>query len=243
MDYKREFLALLLRKNALKVATDVHALFRLKSGRLSPYFISLGALTDGESLSLLKQGYSHAAMTGLTSGVLKDFQYVFGPAYKGISLCTLTCAGLYEQFGKNVYSLYDRKEAKAYGEATRGDEVSRVIVGAEHFRPGSAILLVDDVITTGQAKYEALEKLQLLGSFALAGMVIAVDRQELLGDTQEVGAHSAVQALEAELGIRTVAILTVQEIFAQVAATLPVDVRRAWIAYYERYGVVRLQPP
>jgi orotate phosphoribosyltransferase len=237
VDYKRKFLELLLQKNALKIAKDTDSFFKLKSGRMSPTFVSIGALTDGESLSLLKQSYGRAAVEGVQNGALKDFQYVFGPAYKGINLCALTCEGLYENFGRNTCYLYDRKEEKAYGEATQGTDASKVIVGAEKFVQGGSILLVDDVITTGQAKYEALDKIKLLGGYQIAGMVIAVDRQELLGDTS----LSAVQALETELGITTVAILTMQEIFTLVKGTLEKAVCNAWITYYERYGAVRME--
>ena len=240
MDYKREFLDLLLKKNALKIAYDPGSFFQLKSGRLSPTFISIGALTDGESLSLLKKSYSHAAIEGVKRGSLQDFGYVFGPAYKGINLCALTCEGLYENFSKNTCYLYDRKEEKAYGEATQGSDASKVIVGAEKFTQGGAILLVDDVITTGQAKYEALDKIKLLRDYTIAGMVIAVDRQELMGEGTQVGSHSAVQILEAELGIKTVPILTMQEIFALVKDSLEKSVRQAWVTYYEQYGAVRM---
>jgi orotate phosphoribosyltransferase len=241
VDYKREFLEVLLKKNALKIATDTGSFFKLKSGRMSPTFVSIGALTDGESLSMLKHSYSRAAIEGVRSGVLKDFQYVFGPAYKGINLCALTCEGLYENFAKNTCYLYDRKEEKAYGEATQGSDASKIIIGAEKFVQAGAILLVDDVITTGQAKYEALDKIKLLGNSQIAGMVIAVDRQELLGDTRNSGSRSAVQTLEAELGFKTVAILTMQEIFALIKDTLEKSVRHAWIEYYEKYGAVRME--
>ncbi len=241
VEYKHKFLELLLQKDALKIAKGTDSFFKLKSGRMSPTFVSLGALTDGESLAMLKQSYSRAAMEGVRNGVLKDFQYVFGPAYKGITLCALTCEGLYENFGKNTCALYDRKEEKAYGEATRGTAASKVIVGAEKFVQESTILLVDDVMTTGQAKYEALEKITLLGNYHIAGMVIAVDRQELMGDAQHVGAHSAVQALEEAFGIKTVTILTMQEIFSLVKDTLEKDVRQGWITYYEQYGAVSMQ--
>jgi orotate phosphoribosyltransferase len=239
VNYKREFLDLLLKKDAFKIAKDGGSLFKLKSGRLSPTFVSIGALTDGESLTAMKKAYSQAALDGVRNGVLKDFQYVFGPAYKGINLCALTCEGLYEQFGRNTCYLYDRKEEKAYGEATRGTDASKVIVGAEKFTPGGSILLVDDVITTGQAKYEVLDKIKLLGNYKIAGMVIAVDRQELLSDSSS--STSAVQTLEKELGIKTVAILTMQDIFSLVKESLALDVRRAWVEYYEKYGAVRME--
>ena len=241
MDYKQEFLDLLLRKNALKIAADPDSFFQLKSGRASPSFVSLGSLTDGASLVTLKQCYSRAAIEGVEQDILKDFQYVFGPAYKGITLGALTCEGLQEYGNKSTFFLYDRKEEKAYGEVTQGGAAGKVIVGAENFVQSSAILLVDDVVTTGKAKYEALEKIRLLGKHDIAGMVVAVDRQELMGDAHDVSKLSAIQALEQELGIKTFAILTMQEIFTRVKDTLAEDVRRAWVAYYDRYGAVRVE--
>ena len=240
MDYKRTFLDLLLRHGALKIADHPAAFFRLKSGRRSPSFVSLGALTDGRSLAALKDCYAHAALDGVRRGVLRDFGYVFGPAYKGIPLAALTCEGVYAHAGKTSRLLYDRKEEKAHGEATSGDAAGRLIVGAEHFTAGGAILLVDDVVTTGQAKYDALAKIKLLGEHVIAGLLVAVDRQERLGDADRVEPRSATQALEHDLGIPTFAILTMQEIFDLVKETLSAEVRRAWVEYYERYGAVRL---
>ena len=86
-----------------------------------------------------------------------------------------------------------------------------------------------------------LKKYVLLGEHRISGMVVAVDRQELLGDAQQVGRYSAIQALEHELGIRTFAILTMQEIFSLVKDSLSTEVRQAWIAYYKRYGAVQLR--
>lgn len=239
-DYKEEFLQYLLSKDALKIAADPNSFFQLKSGRLSPSFVSLGSLTDGKSLIKLRQCYGRAALNGLTEGVLTDFQYVFGPAYKGITLGALTCEGLEEIGGKSAALLYDRKEEKRHGEATGGAEAARVIVGAENFQEPGSILLVDDVVTTGKAKVEALAKIDLLGDHEIAGMVVAVDRQELLGDATSVGAMSASQALQTDYGIRTVAILTMKEIFTSVKGSLPAAVRNAWVAYYDRYGAIRL---
>lgn len=208
---------------------------------MSPIFVSIGSLTDGESLAILKKGYSAAAFDGVKSGVLKDFQYVFGPAYKGINLCALTCEGLYEQFNKNTCYLYDRKEEKAHGEATQAGDAGKLIVGAEKFVQGGGILLVDDVITTGQAKYEALEKIRLFGQYTLSGIVITIDRQELMGDVQNVGTQGAVQAMDKELGIKTVAILTMQDIFAFMKNSLDKSLRSAWVEYYEKFGAVKMK--
>ncbi len=235
-DVKKEFLDLLLRKKALKIARNESEFFTFKSGRKSPNFVNVGALSDGESQSAVKKAYAAAVKHGLDEGILREFDFVFGPAYKGITLAALVSEGLYEECGKNTFVLYDRKEAKAHGDVG----ADQVIVGAGAWRAGAGILLVDDVITTGKAKYDALEKMKLLEGFRLAGMVLAVDRQELMGDATMVGDKSAVQAMEQELRIKTVAILTMQDIFAAVKNSLAPEVKRAWIDYYEKYGAVKL---
>lgn len=62
-----------------------------------------------------------------------------------------------------------------------------------------------------------------------------------MGDTQTASSHSAVQALEKELGVKTVAILTMQDIFSLIKNSLDKPVRQAWIEYYEKYGAVRME--
>ena len=233
---KKDFLELLLRKKALKIAQNEADFFTFKSGRRSPNFINIGALSDGESQSALKRAYATAIAHGVRTGVLKDFSYVFGPAYKGITLASLSCEGLFELYNKTAWLLYDRKEAKDYGDMA----ADQVITGAGAWQPGGSILLVDDVITTGKAKYDALERLKILPDFKIAGLVLAVDRQELMGDATAVGEKSAVAAFEAELGTKSVSVLTMQDIFAAVKDTLDPKVKRAWIDYYAKYGAVRL---
>ncbi len=235
---KKEFLELLLSKGALKIAKREADFFTFKSGRRSPNFINISALSDGESQAALKRAYATAIAHGVRTGRLKDFSFVFGPAYKGITLAALSCEGLYELYGKNTFLLYDRKEAKNYGDMA----ADQVVNGAGAWVAGSSILLVDDVITTGKAKYDALEKIKMLPGFKIAGLVLAVDRQELMGDATIVGDKSAVAAFEAELGVKSVCVLTMQDIFAAVKDTLEPQVKQAWVDYYAKYGAVRLSP-
>ncbi|NIN68124.1 MAG: hypothetical protein GTO63_26140, partial [Anaerolineae bacterium] len=48
-------------------------------------------------------------------------------------------------------------------------------------------------------KVETIEKLRMLGDHEVVGLVIAVDRQERLGDRDNVMDMSAVQYLEREM--------------------------------------------
>jgi len=238
---KKEFLGLLLAKNALKVASSPDNFFKLKSGRSSPYFINFGLLNDGESLSMLKKTYSAGAIEAISKGIFEEFSYVFGPAYKGINLAALACEGLHENYKKESFCLYDRKEEKAYGAEAGGSSAEKVIVGAGSFTPGGAMIIVDDVITTGKAKYDALEKIALLPQSKIAGLLLGVDRQERMGDAEKVEEKSAVQAFQAETGVKTFSILSMKEIYDAVSPSLTPPVRAAWACYARKYGVVQLQ--
>ena len=231
------FLDLLIQKGALRLPPSADEPFILKSGRPSPYFINLGALTDGEALARLKWAFSSYIALLLEQGAVEDFDYVFGPSYKGISLATLACEGLKELYGMDKRYMYDRKEEKAYGDLS----ADRVIVGAGYFKPGQKILLVDDTITTGATKVETVNKLKLLGDHEVVGLVIAVDRQERMGDAVNIEEESAVDYLESELRLKVFSIQNVKTIYSLIKDRLDEDVRRLWVDYYQRYGTVQLE--
>lgn len=234
---ERVFLDLLLRKGALRLSSTPKSPFILKSGRPSPYFINLGALTDGESLAKVKWAFASYVALLLEERKIEDFDYVFGPSYKGISLATLTCEGLNELYGIDKRYMYDRKEEKAYGDLS----ADRIIVGAGYFKEGEKILIVDDTITTGSTKLETFEKLKLLGKHEIVGLVIAVDRQERMGDAEHVEETSAVENIEKEMGIKIFSIENIKTIYDLIKENLDEEMKRLWIDYYKKYGTVQLE--
>jgi aspartate carbamoyltransferase regulatory subunit len=231
-----EFLDVLIKGGALRFPTSPDQPFMLKSGRPSPYFVNLGALTDGESLGKLKWTFASYIALLIEEGEIPDFDYVFGPSYKGISLAALTCEGLNELYGMGKRYMYDRKEAKDYGDLTS----DQVLVGAGYFKPGQRLLVVDDTITTGITKVETIEKLRMLGEHEVVGLVIAVDRQERLGDKDNVDDISAVQYLDDELGLKVHSIQNIETIYSLIKESLGEEMRGLWVEYYQRYGTVKL---
>jgi orotate phosphoribosyltransferase len=188
--FRREFVEFAMRIGVLRFGE-----FKTKAGRLSPYFFNAGLFSDGEGLGQLGRFYARAA---LASGIA--FDILFGPAYKGITLASTTAIALAEA-GHNVPFCFNRKEAKDHGEGGN-------IVGAP--LKGRA-LIIDDVITEGAAKREAVEIIRAAGATP-AGVLIALDRQE-----RGRGALSATQEVSREFSLPVTSIATLADILDTLA--------------------------
>jgi orotate phosphoribosyltransferase len=181
-DYQQEFLALALEHQALRFGE-----FTLKSGRVSPYFFNAGLFNDGAALARLGRCYAAAlAHSGLA------FDMLFGPAYKGIPLVSACAIAMAEHEGRSLPWAFNRKEAKAHGEAG-------MIVGSPL---KGRVVIVDDVITAGTAIRESIDLIRSAGAEPV-GVALALDRQE-----RGQGERSAVQEVESQHGLRCVSILS-----------------------------------
>jgi len=196
--------------------------FTTKAGRQSPYFFNTGLFDDGEKLMRLGEFYARRL---LASGL--EFDMVFGPAYKGITLAAAVAIGLARE-GRSVPYAYNRKEAKDHGEG--GTLVGAPVRGR--------VLIVDDVITDGASKREAADMIRAAGATPV-GVAITMDRQERASD--EPGrAQSGVQWVEQALGLRVLSIATLADLMHYLErsgdAALSANTARV-AAYRARYGV------
>ena len=208
--FRHDFLAFALARDVLRFGQ-----FVTKAGRETPYFFNAGLFNDGESLRRLGGFYAEAY---LASGVACD--QLFGPAYKGITLAAATAIALAEK-GHNLRYSFNRKETKDHGEGG-------VIVGAPL---QGRVLIVDDVITDGGAKREAIELIRAHGATP-AGVLIAFDRME-----RGRGERSAVQELRLEFGLPVVAIATLENLLDFLAERRDLSTQAAAVrAYREQYG-------
>ena len=137
-----------------------------------------------------------------------EYDQLFGPAYKGITLAAATAIGL-AATGHNVPFSFNRKEAKDHGEGG-------TIVGAPL---QGRVVIVDDVITAGTSVRESVAIIEAAGA-APAGVLIALDRMERgHGDT------SAVQDIRDTFGIPVVPIATLDDVMTFIEAST--DLARA----------------
>jgi len=210
--YKAEFIELALEIGALRFGQ-----FKLKSGRISPYFFNSGLFNTGYAAAKLGRYYAAAAVA---SGI--GFDMLFGPAYKGIPLVTLTAAALAEHQGVDVPFCFNRKEEKDHGEG------GTIVGAAVHGR----VLIVDDVITAGTAVRESVEIIRRAGA-AVAGVLLALDRQE-----KGAGDISAVQEVQQTLQAPVASIIGLDDLVEHLDASTEFGQFLPLVRdYRQRYGV------
>ena len=211
-NYKIQFIDNALNSGALKFGQ-----FRLKSGRLSPHFFNAGEFYRGKALAALGQCYAAAIVE---SGI--EFDVLFGPAYKGITLAAATSIALAEQHDMDVPYCFNRKEAKSHGEGG-------TIVGAPL---EGKVLIIDDVITAGTAIREVMSMVEQAGAKA-AGVVICVDRKE-----RGNGQSSAIQEVEQQFDMPVVSIIDIDDILTYLEAKPDMQQLVEQIKEYRKeYGV------
>ena len=118
--------------------------------------------------------------------------------------------------------------------ATPGAPVERRSRKRINTHKGRRILIIDDVITAGTAIREALAIIRDAGGIP-AGIVVALDRQEIASETDR---RSAAQAVAAETGIPVIAVATLDDLMAFLR-TRPdfKDYEVAVANYRQAYGV------
>ncbi len=212
-DYQRDFIRFTIGQEVLRFGE-----FTLKSGRKSPYFFNAGLFNTGAALSQVGRCYAAALQN---SGI--EYDVIFGPAYKGIPLASVTAMALAEQYGQDKPYAFNRKEAKDHGEGGS-------LVGAP--LAGKKVLIIDDVITAGTAIREVMEILKQVGAEP-TGVLIALDRQEK-GQSE----LSAIQEVERDYAIPVASIVGLNQVleFIRDDAALN-NYADAIEAYRSEYGI------
>lgn len=208
-------------KQFLDFAIEVDAIrfgeFKLKSGRISPYFFNAGLFDTGNKLASLGKFYARAIVE---SGI--EFDMLFGPSYKGIPIAASTAMALAQEHGHDVPFSFNRKEAKKHAEGG-------LIVGA---KIKGRVLIIDDVISAGISVYEAAEIINDNGGKP-CGVAIALDRQEVGS-----GKNTAVKEVELALGVPVISIVSLEllEFYLKTHENYGAQLS-AMAEYREKYGV------
>jgi orotate phosphoribosyltransferase len=215
-DLRQEFIAFSVSAGVLKFGE-----FTTKAGRQSPYFFNAGLFHDGATLAKLADFY---AQTLIDSGL--QFDMLFGPAYKGITLASATAVAQAGK-GRNTSFAYNRKEAKDHGEGG-------TIVGA---KLQGKVVIIDDVISAGTSVRESVQMIRAAGAEPCA-VLIALDRMERGGAEGQLSVQSAVQEVSDKYGIPVVSIGNLADLFSYLSADPALaHYKEAVAAYRNRYGI------
>lgn len=227
--YKETFIDALFSCGAFRTGQ-----FRLKSGRMSPYFINVGVFNSGMLLQTLGEAYADAIMDHVTE---TGFDLVFGPSYKGIPIALATTIALHVRHGATKGWVFDRKERKTYGEFTSAqtdaDAARSCLVGAT-IKPGIRVVIVDDVFTTGDTKSDVVTLLRTAEpTLSIPALFIAVDRME-----KDDKGNSAIDAFVRKTKIPVHAIVNIYEIIHHLAQNGQInsETQNSIESYLHKYG-------
>ncbi len=159
--------------------------FTLASGRVSEYYVNC------------KQLLSHPKYRRLLAGLIADhlkgwdIQAVGGMEIGAIPIATAVADYVYDRTGGELRTFVVRKKPKDHG-------MKHAVEGA--FESGDRVLVVDDVLTTGQATIDAITHARAAG--------LDVRHALVLVDRQEDGGRARVEAL----GVPLTSLLTLQDL-------------------------------
>ncbi|MDR1084349.1 MAG: hypothetical protein LBP22_05670 [Deltaproteobacteria bacterium] len=170
--YQKDLALLLAESRALFLDEGL----TLKDGRPTPYFVNFGLFRTGRLIAELGRIMADFLMDTKT---VDDFDVLVGPSYKGSSLAVACAEALWQRHQIEKGFDYDRKEAKAHGEASR---VSNLFVTGALFNE-ARVLIIDDVATTMSTKFEILgqmtaEAVKRGHSYYPAGVAMYLDREQ-----------------------------------------------------------------
>ena len=221
--YKKEFIDFMLESKVLKFGD-----FTLKSGRKSPFFMNAGGYVTGNQLKRLGEYYAKA----IVDQYGKDFDVLFGPAYKGIPLAVATTIALDHLYGMEVRYCSDRKEEKDHG-ADKGS-----FLGSK-LKDGDRVIMIEDVTTSGKSMEETVPKVKGAADVTIVGLMVSLNRMEV----GKGGEKCALDEIKDLYGFDTAAIVTMEEVVEclynkECDGKVVIDdtLKEAIDAYYEQYG-------
>ncbi|NQU99761.1 MAG: orotate phosphoribosyltransferase [Parcubacteria group bacterium] len=150
---KKELILKLAEINAIKFGE-----FTLKSGMKSPIYVDLRVIVSyPEVMKMIAKTIEEKIKENNL-----EYDIITGPPYNALPIASVLSVDM------NIPMIYMRKELKGYG-------TNKKIEGL--YKKGQTCLVIDDLITTGGSKFEAIEPLEKEG-VEVKDVVVLVDREQ-----------------------------------------------------------------
>jgi orotate phosphoribosyltransferase len=154
-DPEAELCRVLMKTSAMKFG-----LFKLSSGKLSPYYIDLRMVPgDPKGLRTVIEMYERLVKSDVG---ISTFDRVAGVPTAGVPYASILAYRLAKPF------LYVRRELKTHGSERRVEG---------QLLPGDRVVVMDDLVTTGKNTLQAAEAIRAEGG-QVEHAVVLIDRQE-----------------------------------------------------------------
>ena len=190
--------------------------------------MNAGAYVTGAQLKRLGEYYAKA----IHDKYGDDFDVLFGPAYKGITISVVTAIAYSELYGKEIRYCSDRKEEKDHG-ADKGSFLGSKLAD------GDRVVMIEDVTTSGKSMEETVPKVRGAADVEIVGLMVSLDRMEV----GKGGEKCALEEVKDLYGFPTNAIVTMEEVVEHLynreyKGKVVIDdaMKTAIDAYYQQYG-------
>lgn len=226
---KKEFIDMALREGMLDFGVNPYS---LKSGRQSRLWFNMGNADDGEVVGKLEEIYAE-----LISEDVGDKPVVcLGIPYKSINMASHAASALAKKGHKARWNTY-RKEEKEHG----GDAKTMLVARGDNIKLcGGRVAILDDVMTTGQSKYDADDVIKGLAAEDefkpdVVGVYLLLDRQEVSTIDPSI---SAIKQFEQATGYKVKSYIKATEMIerGRKMRLIKKDQYKSYLIYFRVYG-------
>ena len=188
LTYKEQFVKFMLGNGIMQLGE-----FNLKSGQKKGYFLDTEKFTTNAQIAKIGEYFADCIReNGL------EFDVVIGLAYHGIAFSAATACSLFNKYGVTVDYCYDRKVPDSRG---------RIICG-HTLKDGEKVVIVDDLMSTGQTICERIERLKEVADIDVTAVVVIADLTDDEAKAQGLGARM----LEEKYGATVYSIITEKDV-------------------------------
>ena len=165
----------------------------LKYGGQSTYYINTENFSTNAQLARIGEVFADCIRENHL-----EFDVLAGLAYHGIAFAIATATALYTKYGNTCSYCYDRRVADSRGRTLCGHTLL----------DGERVVIVDDIMTSGQSVMERVEQLRRLADIQVAAVIVIINRRNQMPEGMPSG---EAQMLE-KYGAKVYSLITDEDI-------------------------------